>query len=162
MVEIVITFADGYQCRCEMVSWSVLVIERSIAQPMSKRVDTERRLHIYMYWLVEVPIHKRTTDVMNETQPENACINIATQGIVPEQPGDDSWNSEGNNKDHGKIIFMLPFDNRVLAQITDVRNAWLTTRFEQHPANVGVEKAFVSIIRIEVGVGVSMVCSVAS
>ena len=57
---------------------------------------------------------------------------------------------------------MLPFDNRVLAQITDICNAWFTTRFEQHPANVRVEKAFVGVIRIEVGVGVSMVCSVAS
>ena len=57
---------------------------------------------------------------------------------------------------------MLPFNYRVLAQITDICKAWFTTRFDQHPANVGVEKALVGVIRIEVGVGVSMVCSVTS
>ena len=68
MVEIMITFANGYQRRCEMVSWGVLVIERSFTQPMSKRVDTERRLYIKIsFWLVDVPIRKETTDVMNET-----------------------------------------------------------------------------------------------
>ena len=59
MVEIVITFADGYQRRCEMVSWGVLVIERSFTQPMSKRVNTERRLYVKFFWLVKMTIRKR-------------------------------------------------------------------------------------------------------
>ena len=57
---------------------------------------------------------------------------------------------------------MLPFDDRVLAQIADIRNTWFTAGFDEHPANVGIEKAFVSVVRVQVGVGVPMVCSVTS
>ena len=45
MMEIVITFTDGYQCCSEMVSGRVLIIKRSFTQPMSKGIDTERRLY---------------------------------------------------------------------------------------------------------------------
>lgn len=44
MVEIVVTFTNGNESGDHMVTRSVLVVEGSLAKPVSKRVDTEGRL----------------------------------------------------------------------------------------------------------------------
>ena len=46
VVEVVVTLADGDKSSDEMVSWSVLVVERSLTEPVRKGVDTERGLEI--------------------------------------------------------------------------------------------------------------------
>ena len=57
---------------------------------------------------------------------------------------------------------MLPPHNLVLAQITDVGYAWLAAGFEKHPADVGVPEALVSVVWIQISVGVTVVSTVAS
>lgn len=46
MVEVVISLTDGDKCGNHVVARSVLVIKRSLAKPMRKRVDAESRLEI--------------------------------------------------------------------------------------------------------------------
>ena len=46
VVEVVVTLADGDEGGDHVVAGSVLVIEGSLAEPMGKGVDTERRLKI--------------------------------------------------------------------------------------------------------------------
>ena len=66
MVEIMIAFTKSYQRSSKMISWCMLVIERSFAQPMSKRVDTERRLlHIYS-WVSRDAKHAQGTNLHDE------------------------------------------------------------------------------------------------
>ena len=52
---------------------------------------------------------------------------------------------------------MLPLDERVLAEIGGVGLAGVELRFEDHPADVGPEEPAFGVVRVEVGVGVSMV-----
>ena len=44
MVEVVVTFTDSDESSDHVVARSVLVIERSLAEPVSERVDAESRL----------------------------------------------------------------------------------------------------------------------
>lgn len=45
MMEVVITFANGNESSGEMIAGCMLVIEGSLAKPVSQRVDAESRLH---------------------------------------------------------------------------------------------------------------------
>lgn len=54
-------------------------------------------------------------------------------------------------------MLVLPADDRAPAQIADVRDAGFATRLDQHPADVGPEKSAVGVIRIQFGIGVSVV-----
>jgi hypothetical protein len=46
MVEVVVTFSNGAQSGDEVVTRSVLVVERLVTEPMGKRVDAEGRLNV--------------------------------------------------------------------------------------------------------------------
>jgi hypothetical protein len=56
---------------------------------------------------------------------------------------------------------MLPLDDRVPGQVTDVCHARLATGLDYHPAHMGPKKSLVGIVWVEVGVGVTVVCAVA-
>lgn len=57
---------------------------------------------------------------------------------------------------------MLPFDDGVLCEVRDVRHTGPSARLEEHPADVGKEKAFVGVVRVELGVCVAMVSTMAT
>ena len=44
VVKVVISFANGDECRDEVIAWSMLVIERCLSKPVCKRVDTKSGL----------------------------------------------------------------------------------------------------------------------
>jgi len=48
VMEVVVTFTNGRKGCSEVISWSVLVIERRFAKPVGKRVNTESGLHVGM------------------------------------------------------------------------------------------------------------------
>jgi hypothetical protein len=52
---------------------------------------------------------------------------------------------------------MLPSDHLVLAKVRDVGNSGLAAGFDDHPADVGPEKAVVGTVRVEISVCVTMV-----
>jgi hypothetical protein len=55
---------------------------------------------------------------------------------------------------------MLPPHNITLGQVAHVGDAWFTAGFNHHPADVRPPQALVSVIRVEVGVGVSVMRTV--
>ena len=55
---------------------------------------------------------------------------------------------------------VLPPYNLVLAQITNVGNAGFTTGLENHPTEMGEPEALVGVVRVQVGVGVTVVGTV--
>jgi hypothetical protein len=59
-------------------------------------------------------------------------------------------------------MFMLPPDDIALGQVTYVGNAWLAAGFYHHPAHVGPAETAVCVIRIEVGICISVMCTVAT
>ena len=99
---------------------------------------------------------------MNKAKPQNSSIHVATCGIVPEEPGNDSRNNEAHQKNELDIMAMLPLDNIVLREVADVRNTWSPAGFDEHPAHVRPPETFVGIVRVQVGISVAVVRTVAS
>ena len=137
-----VALSDRNECGEDMVAGCMLVVKRGITKPVSQRIDTERR-------------------VMNEAQPENASINVATTGVAPEEPGNHSGDDETHEEDERDVMAVLPFDDVVLAQITDVGNARLSAGLDKHPTDMAPVKTFVGVVGIEVGIGVSVVNAMA-
>lgn len=55
---------------------------------------------------------------------------------------------------------MLPADDLVLAEIGDIRDAGLAAGLDNHPAHMGPEETVVGAVRVEVGVGITVVRTV--
>jgi len=80
MVEVVVSLADGNKRSDEMVTGSVLVIERSLSEPVSERVDTEGR-------------------VVDETKTSCAGVEVTTAPIAPAETGNDGGDAERDAED---------------------------------------------------------------
>lgn len=57
---------------------------------------------------------------------------------------------------------MLEFDDRILAKIRNIGHTRLSSRLDDHPADVRPEKAVVCSIGVEIGVGVSVMSTMAA
>lgn len=55
---------------------------------------------------------------------------------------------------------MLPPDDFVLAQVADVGNSGLSARLDEHPTDMRVPEAFVGVVGVQVGVGISVMGTV--
>jgi hypothetical protein len=55
---------------------------------------------------------------------------------------------------------VLPFNNRVGAEVSYIGNTRADSGFEEHPAKVSPEETFVGIVRVEISVRVAMVSTV--
>lgn len=94
---------------------------------------------------------------MNEAQTENSRVDVSTSKVTPAKPRDDSRDNEAHNKDERQIIPMLPPYNGALREVANISNTGSATWLEQHPSYMGVEEAFVGVVGIKVGVGVTVV-----
>ena len=143
-----------------MVTRSVLVIKRRFAQPVSKRVDTERRLQRARERPSTAPVSN--TYMMDENQSQQTSIYVATHPVTPSKTSYQGWENDSHDEHQLEVVTVLPLDDIVLGQVTNVRHARLAARLQDHPTNMGPEQSFVGIIRVEVGVGVPVVSAVAT
>ena len=100
--------------------------------------------------------------MVDKTQAEDASINISASGIVPEKPGNNGRNSESHEEEEREVVSMLPSYNGVFCKVTYIGNTRLATGFEHHPADVGVEETLVGIVRIQFGIGIPVVSTMAT
>jgi len=98
---------------------------------------------------------------MNKNEPRNPGKEVAALPVAPKQTRDGGRDTESKGQKQGNIPAVLPPHNLVLAQIADVGDAGLTTWFEEHPTDVGKPEALVSVVRVQVGVSVTVVGTVA-
>lgn len=98
--------------------------------------------------------------MVNETKASGTREEEPTLPITPEQPGNKSWENETHADNEPDIPAVLPADNRVLAQVTNVGNTGLVARLEQHPTDMREPEALVSVIRVEVGIRITVVGTV--
>jgi hypothetical protein len=98
--------------------------------------------------------------MVDENQPEQTRIKITALRVSPSQPGNNGWNNKGHGDKKPKVIPVLPPDNIVPGEITDICYARLAARFDDHPADMRPQKAAVSVVRIKICVSVAMVCTV--
>lgn len=100
--------------------------------------------------------------MVDKQQASKGGIKIATTPIAPEVAGDDSRNDDAHDKEERDEPLVLPADDVVAGEIRDVSDTRLTAGLENHPTNVGPDKAVMGAIRIKVGVSVTMMSAVAA
>ena len=126
-----------------MVTRGVLVVEGRLAEPVRERVHAERR-------------------VVDEAQASCTSVDETTEEVTPEKTRDDRGNNEAHGDNERNVPSVLPSDNRVLGQVAHVGNTRPNAGLDEHPANVRPEETTVSIVRVQLRVGVPMVSTVAS
>ena len=104
----------------------------------------------------------RNTYVVDEAQTGSASVEESTLPVTPAESGDRSGEQEAHDEDELDIPPVLPADDRVLAQVADIGHTRLVTGLQDHPANVGEPETLVRVVRVKVGVGVTMVRAVAA
>lgn len=100
------------------------------------------------------------THMVDEAQTSRASVEKTSYPVTPAETSDSGRNQQTNAKDEVDVPAVLPLDDLILAQVTNIRHAGLVAGLEDHPANVRVPEALVGVVRVEVGVGVPMVSTV--
>jgi len=142
-MEVMVTFTDGHESSGEVIPWRVLVIKGSLSKPMRKRVDAKGR-------------------VMDENETKDTRIDVSSTSVSPQKPGKNRGYDEAHEENQLEIMPVLPPHYLVLAQIADVRHTRPTARLQEHPSYMRVPETLMGVVRVEVGVGIAMVCPVTS
>jgi hypothetical protein len=101
--------------------------------------------------------------LLDEEDTENASIHEAADPVIPEKTRNSCWEENTHAKDDQDVVAVLPDHNRVLIEIRDISTAdTLGILLHNHPANVGVEKAFSDAIWILGGIGVAVMSTMIS
>jgi len=143
VVEVVVSLADGDQSGDEVVTGSVLVVESVLSEPMSQRVDTE-------------------SGVVDEQQPSGTGKEETSLPIAPTETGNTHGEEQSHDQQERQVVVVLPPDDLASGQVGNVGDTDLGPRLEDHPADVCPPEPFVGRVRVEAGVGVTVVGSVAT
>lgn len=143
VVEVVVTLTDGAESGDKVVAGSVLVVERLVTEPMSERVDAEGR-------------------VVDKDESSSTGKEETTSPVSPSETGDHGREDETHEQEESEVVFVLPFDNSVSGQVRDIGDSNLSSWLNDHPSDVCPPETLVSRVRVELGVGVSVVGSVTS
>ena len=103
---------------------------------------------------------RQKTHMVHEHQSGGACVEHATLPVTPSKASHESRNHKSHHDQKTKIPLVLPPDYRTLAKVGNVSKTGLATGFNNHPADVGPEQTMVGAVRVELGVGVTMVGTV--
>ena len=100
--------------------------------------------------------------VMNDAKTSGTSIHITAPKVTPAKPADNGGQDEAHADDKGAVPAVLPPDDLVLVQVTDIGDTRLAAGLDEHPADVGPPEAIVGIVWIEGRVGVAVVRAVAA
>lgn len=143
MVEVVVTFTDGDESGEDVVTRSVLVIERRLSEPVSEGVYAKG-------------------GVMDEDEPGSGSIKVSTFPVTPADTRDDGWDNDGHEDEEPDVVLVLPADEGVVVEIRAIGDTGFTARLDDHPADVRPQKTVVSTIGVQVGIGITMMGAMAS
>lgn len=142
VVEVVVTFTHRDQSSEDVVTRRVAVIEGLISQIMGQGVHAEGRL-------------------LNEEDSKDTSIDETTPPVSPAKSTDQSWENQTHEDDDLEVVLVLPDDDRVFVEISDVGAAnSLGVLLHDHPPKVGIQKTFADGIRILIGVGIAVMSTV--
>jgi len=161
----VVSLSDGDQGGNEVVTRSVLVIESVLSEPMSQRVDTEGGLQGQVEDCQTTAERRRIiyyTHVVHEQQPSSSGKEETSLPVTPTETSNTHGEEQSHDQKQRQIVVVLPPDNLGSSQVGDIGDADLGSRLEDHPTDVSPPEPFVGRVRVEVGVGVTVVSSVAS
>lgn len=100
--------------------------------------------------------------LLDEANSEDTGIDEATDPVTPTETGNEGREDETHGENALDVVAVLPDDDGVLVEIGDVGSALsLRVLLEDHPADVGVEETLSDGVGILLGIGVTVVSSVA-
>jgi len=115
-----------------------------VAEPVSKRVDTECSL-------------------LDEEDTEDTSVDESTLPITPAEAADKHREDKTHDGNAKEIVLVLPSDDSILVEVRDVGTAnALGVLLHEHPAEVRVEEALADTVGVLFGVGVTVVSTVVS
>lgn len=132
-----VSLSDGDKGGDHMVAGCMLVVERRLSKPVRERVHAECR-------------------VVDECQTKSACVNVAAEPVAPQKPGNDRWYNKAHRDNEDVVPLVLPPNNSVPAEVGNICDARLDAWFNKHPTDVRPPKAIGRAVRVERGVGVTV------
>lgn len=141
VVEIVVAFTDRDERGDDVVSRGMLVVERGFTEPVRERVYAKRR-------------------VVYEQESSGTGKEESTAPVAPAEAGDEGGEDESHDGEQGEVVFMLPSDHLVPRQVGHVGNSDLGSRLDEHPSDVGPPETMMCAVRVQISVGVPVVCPV--
>ena len=142
VMKVVIAFTESDESGDDVVAGRVAVVKWLVAEPVGERVDAEGGL-------------------LDEEDTEDASIDESAKVVAPAETSNESGEDKAHEEDNLEIIFVLPNDDGVLVEITDIGTAdplWVL--LHDHPTEVGVEQALADRVWVLVGIGVAVMGTV--
>lgn len=97
--------------------------------------------------------------MVDKAQTSSTSIEEATLPVTPEC-SNTGGQEEAKEEDKVDIPPVLPLHDFALAQVADISNTGTVAGLDKHPPNVREKEALVRIVRIEVCVGIAVMCTV--
>jgi len=94
----VVSFTESDKSGEDVVAGRVAVVEWLVTKPVSKGVDTERRL-------------------LNNSDTKNTGVYEATDPVVPQKSSDCRGHDKTHGEDDCEVVLMLPSDNGRLVEV---------------------------------------------
>lgn len=99
--------------------------------------------------------------LLHEEDTQNTGVHEATVPVTPAESGNQHGHDETHEEDDLEVVAVLPDNNRVFVEITDVGAAnTLGVLLHDHPSQVGVQKTLTDGVGVLFGVGVTVVSTV--
>jgi hypothetical protein len=105
---------------------------------------------------------KSSTHVVNEQQPGSAGKEETSLPVTPTETGNTHGEEQSHDQQKRQVVVVLPPDDLASGQVGNVGDTDLGPRLEDHPTDMCPPETFVGRVRVEAGVGVTVVRSVTS
>jgi hypothetical protein len=99
---------------------------------------------------------------VNKQQPSSSGKEETSLPVTPTKTSDTHREEQSHDQQQRQVVVVLPPDDLGSSQVGDIGDTDLGSRLEDHPTDVSPPEPFVGRVRVEVGVGVTVVSSVAS
>lgn len=95
-----------------------------------------------------------------KAETEYTRVHEPSLPVTPAKAGDKSREEEAHEEYERNVVLVLPPDDRVLGKVGYISNTRLAAGLDKHPTDVRIPEPTVSVVRVEVGVGVTVVGAV--
>lgn len=100
--------------------------------------------------------------MVNKDQTQKRRVVPAAPVVTPKETGNNSGKDESDEENEFDVPSVLEADDRVLVQIANIGDTGLATRLEKHPTDMRPDEAVVSVVRVKVRIGITMMSAVPS
>lgn len=105
---------------------------------------------------------KRKAYVMDEDESCSSSVEVTSSPVTPKEAWNGSWDDESHQEEEPDVVGMLPTNDWVVVKVSDICDTRFATGLEDHPTDVGPEETVMGPVWVQVGIGVTMVGTMAA